>query len=100
MTTTNTVRQTAVGLMALQAENVLRRFTSTGKIDHSVLGRLTQTLLRIKSLTRLEHEDRERLGMKLEAAGDENSITNLTDTGKLYLNGFYDPKALAKTVIW
>lgn len=93
-------RTKTVSLLALQADRAHQTYIDRGTVDHSIITRLTQTLMRLKAHFKLTREDKERLASRLaEAACDDRVITEFVN-GKLYLNGLYDVKKLSRMVIW
>ena len=93
-------RANAINLMCMQAEMLQTNFVKRREVDHSVFGRLVQSILKIVAHIKLDGERAHRFERKMQEAGAGDNFTVHVDGNRVYVEGFFDLNKLHQTMLW
>jgi hypothetical protein len=94
-------RATHVHLAGIQMERLLFSFDRTKKVNHELLQRLIQTLLKVGGHIPMTHERAESLEAKLKAAvTDDGEYTLRIQGNRIYIEGYFDLNKLKNDMLW
>jgi len=93
-------RETAIELAGIQIARLADHFDKRHEVSRSIFRRIVQSLLKIGGHLPMAHDHAEALQAKLNAAGMKDQWTLHIEGDSIYIEGYFNLKALQKEVLW